>query len=177
MARKRSQQLSEAQDKELLGYYTQSKDALVRTRCQAVRLYGQDDAVEEIMRITGCSRTSLMEWWSKYQHAGVQGLDDHRLGGNSAKLTGAQGADLTERLQIYSPRQLFGHACGSPDGQFWTVADLQRAVEQWYGVNYQSRSSYHNLFDRCGLSYQRSAKVYKSRSEHKVIEFEAALEK
>jgi hypothetical protein len=45
MARKRSQQLSEAQDKELLGYYSQSKDALVRTRCQAVRLYGQDYAV------------------------------------------------------------------------------------------------------------------------------------
>jgi transposase len=50
-------------------------------------------------------------------------------------------------------------------------------MERWYGFNYQSRSSYHRYFDLCGFSYQRTAKVYKSRSEARVAEFEAQLEK
>ena len=83
------------------------------------------------MVITGCSRTSLMEWWHKYRHAWVSGLQDHRLGGNSAKLTAAQATDLDDRLHSYTPRQLFGDDCRSPDGQFWTVEDLHRAVQQW----------------------------------------------
>jgi transposase len=82
------------------------------------------------MKIRGCSRTSLMEWWSKYRHEGGSGLDDHRLGGNSAKLSVAQVTDLAQRLQIYSPRQLFGRQGGSPVGQFWTVPELQRAVKE-----------------------------------------------
>jgi transposase len=50
-------------------------------------------------------------------------------------------------------------------------------VEQWYGVSYQSNSSYYRLFDLCGFSYQHPAKVYKSRSAVKVAEFEEQLEK
>jgi transposase len=77
----------------------------------------------------------------------------------------------------YTPANLFGTTAVTADGQFWTVEDLQRAVQQWYGVSYQSRNSYHRLFDLCDFSYQRPAKAYKSRSEAKVAEFEEQLEK
>ena len=80
-------------------------------------------------------------------------------------------------MHRYTPVDLFGQAAATADGQFWTVPDLQRAMAQWYGVDYQSRSSYHRYFDLCGFSYQRPAKVYKSRSEARVAEFEAELEK
>ena len=48
---------------------------------------------------------------------------------------------------------------------------------QWFSVQYKARGSYRQLFARCGFSYQRPAKIYKSRSEAKVAEFEEQLEK
>lgn len=176
MSRQRYQ-LTEKQLKELQESYHNSKDAKVRTRWQAVRLYGQGRTVNEIMEITGCSRTSLGEWWAKYRQQGVAGLTDHRLGGNSAKLTAKQLTDLKQRLEQYTPQQLFGQECISPDGQNWSIGDLHQAVEKWYGIRYKSLSSYRELFKRCGFSYQRPAKIYRSRSEQKVAQFEAELEK
>lgn len=176
MSRQRYQ-LTEKQLKELQESYHNSTDAKLRTRCQAVRLYGQGRAVSEIIDIIGCSRTSLSEWWEKYRQQGVEGLRDHRLGGNSAKLSQEQIEDLKRRLHEYTPQELFGQACVSPDGQTWSIGDLQHAVETWYQVRYKSLSSYRELLKRCGFSYQRPAKLYRSRNEQKVAEFEAELEK
>ena len=64
-----------------------------------------------------------------------------------------------------------------PAGQYWTVTDLQTVVRRWYGVQYRSQASYRTLFAHCGLSYQRSEKVYRSRSEAAVAAFEEELEK
>ena len=72
---------------------------------------------------------------------------------------------------------LFGHDTACADGQLWTVTDLARGLERWYGVVYQSLSSYTRIFASCGFSYQQPKKVYKSRSETKVAAFEAQLEK
>jgi transposase len=176
MARRRFH-LTTEQVKELTKAYGSCKDGPTRTRYQVVRLYGIGYPVEEVMDITGCSRTSLMQWCRAYCNEGSPALVDQRLGGNRAKLTPAQIADLKGRLHLYTPADLFGQTAATTEGQFWTVADLQRAIQQWYGVNYQSRSSYHRFLDLCGFSYQRPAKVYKSRSEAQVAEFEAKLEK
>lgn len=157
--------------------YHRTKDGLQRTRVQAVRLYGLGYAVTEIQTITGCARSSLMEWCRAYLEHGLAGLDDHRRGGNSAKLSRDQVADLGRKLHQYTPRSLFGPDAATPDGQAWTVADLRHAVVHWYGVTYQSAVSYATLFDRCGFSYHRPTKVFKSRNERAVLEFETQLEK
>jgi len=81
---KRKFKLTEAERKEVLKAYQVSKDAGTRTRYQAVRLYGEGYAEKEIEQITGCSRTSLMEWCRAYRADRSQGLVDHRAGGNSA---------------------------------------------------------------------------------------------
>lgn len=174
MSRQRYQ-LSQEQLKELQASNHNSSEAKERTRYQGVRLYGQGRTVTEIMDITGCSGTSLNEWWSKYRQQGVAGLKEQRQGGNRAKLSREQVVDLKERLETYSPQQLYGS--DSVGGEYWSVADLKRVVEQWYGVRYKSVSSYRELLARCGFSYQRPAQVYRSRSETKVVEFEAMLEK
>ena len=174
MSRQRYQ-LSKEQQQELQSNYHNSREAKERSRYQALRLYGQGRTVADIMEITGCSETSLNEWWSKYRSHGIGSLKDHRQGGNSAKLSREQIVDLKERLESYSPQNLFGPE--SRGGQYWSVPDLKRAVEQWYDVRYKSLTSYRELFERCGFSYQRPAQVYRSRSETKVAEFEAELEK
>jgi len=174
---KRKFTLSEAERKELLQAYGNCNDAATRTRYQAVRLYGEGYGVDEIMQITGCSRTSLMEWCRAYREDHSQGLVDKRAGGNRAKLSKLQIEALQQMLHQYTPKERIGPRAITPDGQFWSVEDLALIVREQYGVEYQSRTSYSQLLHRCGFSYQKTEKVFKSRSESKVADFEEQLEK
>jgi transposase len=174
---KRQFQLRDDQIQELVKEYSTCKDGPTRTRYQAVRLYGTGYLVKEISAIAGCSRASLMEWCQKYRREGVKGLTDHRAGGNRARLSAEQLQALAQRLRQYTPRDLFGDETQTEDGQFWTVEDLHRAVAQWYGVTWQSRTSYYKVLADCGFSYQRPVKVFKSRRESQVADFEERLEK
>jgi transposase len=169
--------LTKQQEKELQGAFVKAKDGPTRTRYQAVRLYGQGYPVDEICQITGCPRSSLMEWCRKYRQQGVIGLEDHRGGRQRAKLTLAQIDELGNRLRQYTPYELFGPEAHTASGQHWTVEDLARATEKWYGVSWKGRNSYQALFAQCGFSYQRTEKVYKSRRERNVMDFEELIEK
>ena len=79
-------------------------------------------------------------------------------------------------LDQYTPRQRFGPATATPDGQFWTVPDLRHAVQDWYGVTWTSLSSYLALLADCGFTYQRAQKVFTSHAERDVLAFEEQLE-
>ncbi len=159
--------------RELQQAYELSRNVGARRRYQAVRLYGEGYPVTEIEKITGCARASLMEWCREYLQNGVQSLVDKRLGGNSAKLTRLEIEDLSYRLREYTPRDLFG----SETSQYWTVPDLKRAIQKWYAVAFRSPSSYLRMFGLCDFSYQKVEKVYKPRSERKVLDFEEQTEK
>jgi transposase len=169
--------LTDTQSAELRQAYDRTKDGPTRTRYQAVRLYGVGYPVAQIADITGCSRTSLMDWCRLYSTQGIRGLVDGRLGGNRAKLTPDQRETVRAHLHLYTPRQIFGPTTATPDGAFWTVPDLTRALQEWFGVTWSSPSSYLALLADCGFSYQRAQKVFKSRSERDVLAFEEQLEK
>jgi transposase len=169
--------VTDAQEASLQQAFLRSKDGPTRTRYQAVRLYGLGYPIAQIQEITGCSRTSLMDWCRLYRARGVSGLVDGRIGGNRAKLTPAQRETVRANLHQYTPRQLFGPQTATPDGRFWNVPDLKRAVQMWFGVTWSSAASYLALLADCGFSYQRAQKVFKSRSEREVVAFEEQLEK
>ncbi len=175
--RQRAFQLTEAQAGELQGAYHNCPDAQTCMRYQAVRLYGQGYPTREIEAICGCSRSSLMEWCRSYQTAGVTGLVDQRIGGNRALLTPHQIERLQYLLDSYTPAQLLGGAACVGTGQFWTVGDLAHLLQREFAVSYKSETSLRDLLAKCGFSYQRPAKQYKSRSALKVAEFEEQLEK
>jgi transposase len=170
-------QLTSEQSCALQTAYLHCQDADTKTRYQAVRLYGSGYPVVQIIDIIGCSRTSLMEWCRLYREQGLVGLVDHRIGGNSRKLTSDQIEAIQQTLHRYTPAQRLGKDACVGDGQFWTVADLKHLLEKEYHVVYQSLVSYYTLFQKCGFSSQRPAKQYKSRSEEKAVAFEEALEK
>lgn len=142
---KRKFNLTEVERKELLQSYQASKDAGTRTRYQAVRLYGEGYPEKEIEQITGCSRTSLLEWCRAYRADHSQGLVDKRVGGNSAKLRPLQMEELQQKMHQYTPKELFGARARTANGQFWTVEDLAHIVREQYGVEYKSRTSYTSL--------------------------------
>jgi transposase len=118
-----------------------------------------------------------MDWCRAYQQDPAQGLVDQRAGGNRAKLAPLQIEDLADRLHQYTPRDLLGSATHTPSGQYWTVDDLQAAVQRGYGVEYRRRASYLHLLARCEFSDQKTEKVSKSHSQLKVADFEEQLEK
>ena len=111
-----------------------------------------------------------------YRDRGVAALVDGRVGGTRATLTPEQRETVRASLHKYTPRQLFGPQTATPDGQFWTVPDLKRAVQEWFGVSWSSPSSYLALLTDCGFTYQRAQTVYKSRAEHDILAFEEQLE-
>jgi transposase len=175
--RQRTFQLTDEAARALLAAYQTTDDGAYRTRLQAVRLYGLGYSAAQITDITGSPRSTLMLWCRLYREGGIAALADHRAGGNSAKLSREQVGALSRKLRLYTPRSLFGPQAATTDGQAWTVDDLRRAVQEWYGVTYQSVVSYYSLFDRCDYSYHQPTKVFKSRNEAAVMEFETLLEK
>ena len=174
---KRKFVLTEQERKELTQAYRQCKDTNTRTRYQAVRLYGEGHPEKEVEEITGCSRASLMEWCRAYREDPSQGLVDKRAGGNSAKLSKLQIEALQQVLHQYTPKERLGTKANTLNGQYWNVEDLAQLVREQYDVEYQSRASYLQLLHVCGFSYQKTEKVFKSRSEMKVADFEEQLEK
>lgn len=178
MAGKRTFQLTEKQIVELKVAYRDSKDGPMRTRLQAVRLYGGGQPVEEIIEIVDCSQRTLLRWVERYRRGGVAGLEDQREGNHRALLSEEQLTEVREKLHHYRPIDVLGPAdVATASGQHWTVPDLKQALQQWQGIVYQSDNSYRQLFQRCGFSYQRSAKVFRSRSAEQVAAFEEQLEK
>jgi len=133
--------------------------------------------IAQVHDITGCTRTSLMDWCRRYCTHGLDGLIDARVGGNRAKLSSHQHQLVSAKLHQYTPRHLFGTETATPSGQFWTIPDLKRAVACWVGITWNSPSSYRSLLIDAGFSYQRTQKVFKSRSEPQVMAFEEQLEK
>lgn len=175
---KRRFELNEQALTELWLAYDNAEDPRERERLQAVRLYGQGRPMADIEAIIGCDKRSVLRWCAKYQAQGVTGLASQWQGGNNAKLTGEQRAAVKEKLHQYRPDQVLPPDVRISQGAYWTVSDLKLAVQQWYGVSWQSDTSYRTLLHECGFSLQRPAKVYRQRpDEQTVADFEAELEK
>lgn len=126
-----------------------------------------------IMDGVGAGESTIRPWAMTYRAQGIAGLRSKWQGNNADKLTGEQRVLVKERLQQYRPVDL-----RLSEVAYWTVSDLRVAVEAWFGVVYKDETSYHTLLHTSGFSYQRTAKVYRSRaSAAAVAQFEAELEK
>ena len=177
---KRTFHLSEKEEKAFRQREDECRDTAEMKRLQAVRLYGNDRTVSDIMDVTGCTESSLRRWVGHYREKGLIGLrtDYSARSQNGCKLSLGQQVDLQQRLQQYRPDQVLSPEIRMSSGKFWTVSDLAIAVEEWYGVTYKDHGSYRHLLHRCGFSYQKTEKVYKSRpSEAEIARFEDELEK
>jgi len=175
---KREFELNEEALTELWMAYDSTEDPKAQRRWQAVRLYGQGRPMADIEGIIGCDKRSVLRWCARYQAEGIGGLESKWRGGNNAKLSDEQRQEVKEKLHNYRPDQILSPEVRISQGAYWTISDLQLAVREWYGVSWQSDTSYRTLMHECGFSLQRAQKVYRQRpDEQTVADFEAALEK
>lgn len=176
----RQLRLSEAEERAIQARERETKDVRELKRLQAVRLYGSGQAIGEVRRVVGSSGRTIRRWVGAYQEAGVEGLKARWVASatNAQKLSDTQRAEVVQRLQQYQPDQLLSTELRVSRGQFWTVSDVQVAVQSWYGVSYQAPDSLRALLYEAGLSYQRTEGVYRSKpSQAEVAAFEQELEK
>ena len=171
-------QLTEEEIQRIEQAEQQTRDAYELKRLQAVRLYGSGVPTQQIRQVVQCGDRRIRDWTQKYQQQGLNGLKSHWQGDNALKLNREQRANLKKRLQQNQPEQVIAPDERSSRGPFWTVSDLQIVIKQWYNVTYRSLGSYRRLLHECGLSYQRTEQVYRSRPDAQTIaDFEAELEK
>lgn len=175
--KKRQFTLTEEQEAKLKTAYLDSKDANLSQKLLAVRMYGTGRTTVEIKTLLGCSRTSLMEWVHRYRQQGLAGLIDQRQGGNHFKLSPEQKEVIKAKIYQYTPAQLLGHNCATASGTHWTSADLKQLVYKQYEIIYKSPTSYRSLLQAFGMSYQRTEKIFKSKSTMAQVDFEEQLEK
>ena len=142
--------LTHAEVEEMHSILNQASGDAVYDRLRAVLAYHAGHEIDTITNRYGCSRATLMNWCKLYRQAGVEALVNRHLGGNNARLSQAQLADLTCRLAETTPRDVFNSHTATPDGRRWTVQDLYRAIRLWYGIAYRSPSSYYTLLARLG---------------------------
>jgi|SRR3990172_3934830 len=175
---KRQFQLNEQEQGAFQEAEQETRDAYELKRLQAVRLYGSGVPTAEIRRLVHCGERTIRHWSQRYQQGGLEGLKSQWQGENALKLSREQRSDLKRRLHQYRPDQVWAADVRISQGQFWTVSDLRRVVQQWYGVEYASPESYRRLWHECGFSYQQTEAVYRSRpNDQTVADFEAELEK
>jgi putative transposase len=175
---KRQFQLTDEEQQAFEQAERQTRDAYELRRLQAVRLYGSGMPTPNIRQVLQCADRRIREWVQKYRQAGLAGLRSRWRGENALKLSREQRADLKQRLHQYRPDQVLSAEVRVSQGAFWTVSDLQIVVKTWYDVEYRTLDSYRTLLHECGLSYQRTEKVYRSRPHAQTMsDFEAELEK
>jgi transposase len=175
---KRTFTLTEQEIKAFQRAENATQDVRELKRLQAVRMYGTGHPVETIQTLAGCSWRALMDWCQAYRARGLVGLKSHWQGENALKLTRAQRADLKARLDRYQPDQVLPPEVRISHGAFWTVSDLKIVVHHWYGVTYQSDTSYRTLLHECRFSQQQTEPLYRSRPNDQIVaDFEAELEK
>lgn len=175
---KRTFTLTEEQGTELRQAYETTKQRQEQRYFQAVRLYGEGWSVTSIQEVTGCTYPTLMRWVGRYRRAGLAGLRWQVRGGNRARLSAQQRAEVKEKLHQYRPDQLLSNEERHAHPPFWTVDDVLLLVERWYGVRFNSRTSYRTLLRECGFSLQQVGTRYPSRpSLTAIAEAEAQLEK
>jgi transposase len=105
-------------------------------------------------------------------------LESGWQGGNNARLTAIERAEVIAKVKQYPPDQLLPSEVRVSHGAFWTVSDLQIGIQRWYGVTWRSNNSYRTLLAEAGLSLQQTENTYRSRpNDLAIADFEAMLEK
>lgn len=170
--------LSEAEERAIQAREGETKDVRELKRLQGVRLYGSGQAMSAVVNVVDSSRRTIQRWVAAYQEQGLAGLKAGWQSANAQKLSDGQRAELVQRLQQYEPDHLLSPDLRLSQGQFWTVSDVQVAVQAWYGVTYRAKDSYRALLYEADFSYQRTEGVYRSKpSQTDVAAFEEDLEK
>jgi len=115
----------------------------------------------EAARIGGMDRQTLRDWVHRFNAHGPAGLKDNRRRGNPRRLSAAQQAELAGIVETGPDPAVDGVVR-------WRRVDLQRVIEERFGVAYHERTI-GKLLRALGFSHI-SARPRHPKQDGKVIE-------
>lgn len=115
---------------------------------------------EAAARIGGMDRQTLRDWVHRFNAEGPEGLKDHWNGGYEARLSPAQTAELTQVVETGPDPAIDGVVR-------WRRIDLQRVIEQRFGVVYHERYV-GKLLKRLGFSHVSARPRHRARDRRGV---------
>jgi len=110
-----------------------TKDANQSRRLLSIAAVLDGMSRAEAAKIGGMDRQTLRDWVHRFNAHGPTGLKDNRRRGNPRRLSAAQQAKLAEIVETGPDRAVDGVVR-------WRRIDLQRVIEERFGVEYHERT-------------------------------------
>jgi transposase len=131
---------------ELLAFSKTSKSVRHSHRILAIRDVLRGEARSDICERYGVTRENLRHWVSWYNESGVDGLKDEARSGRPKPLPSEKLSTFKQRIEAQPDVKNDGHTR-------WRAVDIQRVLNEEYGVVYTSLSGVRKLCHALGLAY------------------------
>ncbi len=128
---------------ELLAFSKASENVRHSHRILAIRDVLRGEIRSEICERYGVTRENLRHWVSWYNKSGVEGLKDEVRSGRPRALETEKLATFKARIEAQPDVKKDGHSR-------WRAVDIQRVLEQEYGVTYTSLHGVRKLCHALG---------------------------
>ena len=128
---------------ELKAFIKTQRDGRQVKRALAVKLLYQEHNYESIISILDVSMGFIAKWKQRYEADGISSFAPQHKGRQSY-LSQDQKKMVIEWL-------------GSKD--IWTLNELEYHLANEYGVSYESKQSYYDLFESADLSWKKTSKA------------------
>ena len=129
--------------KELKAFIKTQRDGRQVKKALAVKLLYQEHTYESIISILDVSMGFIAKWKQAYEAEGLSSFTP-RHKGRQSYLTQSQKDAVIEWL-------------GTKD--IWTLNELEYHLASEYGVSYESKQSYYDVFESAGLSWKKTSNV------------------
>lgn len=128
---------------ELQAFASQERDGRQLKKALAVKLLYQGYKHEAIVEILDVAMGSLTNWRTLYESEGLAGFKPKHKG-RKGYLSSEQREEVLSWLQTKT---------------IWELSELEHYLASQYGVSYESKQSYYDLFEAAGISWKKTTKV------------------
>lgn len=132
-----------AQIAELQAFASQERDGRQLKKALAVKLLYQGYKHETVVEILDVAMGSLTKWKTLYESEGLAGFKPKHKG-RKGYLSREQREAVLSWLQTKT---------------IWELSELEHHLASQYGVGYESKQSYYDLFEAAGISWKKTTKV------------------
>ncbi|UZO79690.1 IS630 family transposase [Aquimarina sp. ERC-38] len=124
----------------------------------------------ELEALYNTSFKQILNWVSRFEKEGIEGLKDKTGRGRKPKLTEDQKTELSQLILEATPED-YGYNSAT-----WNGPLLIDWIEKHMGVSYK-RAQIYNILKGLGFSYQKSKGIYPEADLEKQGEFKEELKK
>lgn len=151
------------EEKEILHAHKKSSPfVLVRDKISCLLMLSEGIKVDSIANVLDRSTKTIYGWITDYENRNLSSLFTGHAGNqNAAKLTKKQKEEIAQVLK--QPPSEYGLP-----KEFWDVPQLKEYTQAIFGVEYESRQSYHFLLEYGKLSFKYPDKISPRRDEQQI---------